>query len=146
MQQLSKLCEEANRRFYKLTHNALMLEVDAEGDILVRDMQHDEELRSIRTLSGGQTFLASLCLALALSERVQKAIGIEQPFMFIDEGFGTLDTDSRIEVMEALLSLKKEKRTVGVISHSDEIKDLMPAYLHVVNTEERGSEIEVVLS
>jgi DNA repair exonuclease SbcCD ATPase subunit len=45
-----------------------------------------------------------------------------------------------------LLSLKKEKRTVGVISHSDEIKDLMPAYLHVVNTEERGSEIEVVLS
>lgn len=97
--------------------------------------------RNINTLSGGESFKASLCLALGLAEVVQmNSGGIEIDTLFIDEGFGTLDIESLDSTIEALISLKKTGRLIGIISHVNELKDYISAKL-VVNSSKTGSNI-----
>jgi exonuclease SbcC len=96
----------------------------------VIDNDLGEERRSTRSLSGGERFLVSLALALALS-----GLGGRQTFadtVFIDEGFGSLDADSLDVAIDALETLQSQGRNVGVISHVETMKDRIPVQVRVV--------------
>lgn len=98
----------------------------------VRDLRTDTERRT-STLSGGETFCASLALALGLADSVRAhAGGVEIGMLFIDEGFGALDADRLGDVMAELLRLKADGRTVGVISHVTEMKRAIPERVDVL--------------
>ncbi len=136
---LQNLCATANERFRRLTANALSLEIDAENNFLVRDNLNGGYLRSVKTLSGGQTFQAALCLALSLSDQVQRQAEAPQNFFFLDEGFGTQDKHSLRTIFQTLKSLRQERRIVGVISHVEELQQEIDTYLHIVNDPDQGS-------
>jgi exonuclease SbcC len=136
---LENLCKVANNRFYKLTRQRLSLELAPDNNFLVRDFMNEGKLRNIKTLSGGQTFQASLSLALALANNVHQLAGNQENFFFLDEGFGSLDKDSLNIVFDALKSLRKENRIVGVISHVEEMQQEIETYLNIENQEDNGS-------
>ena len=108
---------------------------------MVRDYLNDGKLRLLKTLSGGQIFQASLCLALGLAENVKTLNQAEQSFFFLDEGFGSLDSGSLQLVFETLKSLQKENRIVGIISHVEALQAEIDTYLSVQQVEDRGSTI-----
>jgi len=140
---LRNLCTAANKRFEKLTYNHLSLELVTtakSSEIVVRDRMNENKTRSIRTLSGGQTFQASLCMAIALSDIVNQHNGEKADFFFLDEGFGSLDKNSMRIVFETLQELRKENKIVGVISHVDELQEEIQTHLTIKNGEE-GSKI-----
>ncbi|WP_313635842.1 SMC family ATPase [Empedobacter sp.] len=141
---LKQLCDNANVRFHRMTRNQLSLQMNDNNDFEIIDYLNEGRSRSVKTLSGGQSFQVSLSLALALAESVQTNAKSEKNFFFIDEGFGTQDADAVNIVFETLMSLQKENRIVGIISHVDELKDRIPVALQITKDEERGSLIEVV--
>ncbi|MGL5235128.1 MAG: AAA family ATPase [Empedobacter falsenii] len=141
---LKQLCDNANVRFHRMTRNQLSLQMNDNNDFEIIDYLNEGRSRSVKTLSGGQSFQVSLSLALALAESVQTNVKSEKNFFFIDEGFGTQDADAVNIVFETLMSLQKENRIVGIISHVDELKDRIPAALQITKDEEKGSLIEVV--
>ncbi|UKJ09056.1 AAA family ATPase [Solitalea lacus] len=138
---MQQLCLAANNRFHKLTRQQLHLEVDNQNNFHVRDMLNDGHMRLVKTLSGGQKFQASLCLALALAESVQHFNRSEQSFFFLDEGFGSLDKDSLQIVFEALKSLRKENRIVGLISHVEDLQQEIETHVKIINDPSTGSKI-----
>jgi exonuclease SbcC len=131
----------ANKRFMQLTHNQLSLEARPDNEIFVRDFLNGGQERSLKTLSGGQLFQACLCLALSLSEVLQGHRKASQSFFFLDEGFGSLDSQSLETVFATLKSLQNEQRIVGIISHVEELKQKVDAALYVKRTAESGSVI-----
>ena len=140
---LKQLCENANVRFHRMTRNQLSLQINENNDFEIIDYLNEGKSRSVKTLSGGQSFQVSLSLALALAESVQADAKSQKSFFFIDEGFGTQDLDAVNIVFETLLSLQKENRIVGIISHVEELKERIPMALSVTKDEEKGSIIEV---
>lgn len=136
---LEELVRSANERFRHLTNNQLQLEVSGNANLQIRDLLNNGHLRSVKTLSGGQTFQVSLSLALALAERIQKLTQSQQNFFFLDEGFGSLDRQSLNLVFDTLYRLRKENRIVGLISHVEELKEGLETALTVENHPERGS-------
>jgi exonuclease SbcC len=138
---LHNLCKAANERFHKLTRQKLSLEMTDDNNFQVRDYLNEGKVRNVKTLSGGQTFQASLSLALTLAESVQKENETDQNFFFLDEGFGSQDKESLQIVFETLKSLRKENRVVGIISHVEELKQEIDVYLDITNSEEKGSTI-----
>ena len=138
---LQNLCNAANDRFFQLTRQKLSLEITEDNNFQVRDFLNGGKVRSVKTLSGGQTFQAALSLALALADNIQKITDSNQNFFFLDEGFGSLDKDSLAVVFDTLKSLRKENRIVGVISHVEEMQQEIDTHLRVVNHEESGSRI-----
>lgn len=138
---LQNLCNAANDRFFQLTRQKLSLEITDENSFQVRDFMNGGKLRSVKTLSGGQTFQAALSLALALADNIQKITDSNQNFFFLDEGFGSLDKDSLSVVFDSLKSLRRENRIVGVISHVEEMQQEIDTHLRVENHEETGSRI-----
>ena len=141
---LRQLCENANVRFHRMTRNQLSLQINENNDFEIVDYLNEGRTRSVKTLSGGQAFQVSLSLALALAESVQTNVKAEKNFFFIDEGFGTQDTEAVNIVFETLMNLQKENRIVGIISHVDELKDRIPVALSIVKDEEKGSLIEII--
>jgi exonuclease SbcC len=137
---LKNLCESANERFFKLTNNQLKLELDEKNNFLVRDYLNGGDVRSVKTLSGGQTFQAALSLALALSDNIQHLTKAKQNLFFLDEGFGTLDKDALQTVFKTLKALRSEKRVVGIISHVEELQHEVDNYIRAESTDE-GSKI-----
>ena len=102
--------------------------------------------RDVKTLSGGESFKASLSMALGLADVVQSyAGGIQLDTMFIDEGFGTLDPESLDKAVEALVELQSDGRMVGIISHVPELRERIDARLEV-STTANGSRAEFVVS
>ncbi|WP_288841014.1 AAA family ATPase [uncultured Mitsuokella sp.] len=96
--------------------------------------------RPLATLSGGESFLASLSLALGLADVVQAcAGGVRLDTMFIDEGFGTLDSETLDVALKALFELQKSGRLIGIISHVEELRSRIPARLEVTKTKSGGS-------
>ncbi|MGL4367537.1 MAG: exonuclease subunit SbcD [Brevinemataceae bacterium] len=120
---LSLLCQSANKRFLHFTKNQFQFSAPENPDqkvITVIDHLSGGEQRNMTTLSGGQSFQAALALALALSEES----GTGHRFFFVDEGFGSLDEDSLVQVLETLrLLTREEHRIVGVISHIPTIQN-----------------------
>lgn len=140
--QMRQLCKMANDRFHRLTRNQLSLSVSDANYFEVIDYINGGNRRSVKTLSGGQTFQVSLSLALALAETVPSNVKADKSFFFIDEGFGTQDAESVNLIFETLVSLQKENRIVGIISHVDELKEKIPVSLLITNDEEHGSTIQ----
>jgi exonuclease SbcC len=136
---LQNLCNAANDRFFQLTRQKLSLEITEDNNFQVRDYLNGGKVRSVKTLSGGQTFQAALSLALALADNIQKITESNQNFFFLDEGFGSLDKDSLSVVFDTLKSLRKENRIVGVISHVEEMQQEIDVHLRIENQEENGS-------
>ncbi|WP_126653507.1 AAA family ATPase [Chryseobacterium aureum] len=141
---LRQLCDHANVRFHRMTRNQLSLQLNENNDFEIIDYLNEGKSRSVKTLSGGQAFQVSLSLALALAESVQSNAQADKNFFFIDEGFGTQDTESVNIVFETLTSLMKENRIVGIISHVEELKEKIPTALNIIKDEERGSLIEII--
>ncbi|WP_164506768.1 AAA family ATPase [Lapidilactobacillus bayanensis] len=105
------------------------------------------DYRSVRTLSGGESFIAALALALALGEVVQQQTGaIEINALFIDEGFGSLDEEALNTAIEALMSLESYQRMIGIISHVRELQTQIPAQLKVISHGNGESSIEYQLN
>ncbi|MEC4049113.1 AAA family ATPase [Flavobacterium sp. SUN046] len=140
---LQNLADVANVRFHRMTKNQLSLQINSSNEFEVLDYLNNGASRSVKTLSGGQGFQASLCLALALAESVQSLKKNNKNFFFIDEGFGTQDPESVAVVFETLQSLYKENRIVGIISHVAELQERIPRSINVVKDEEKGSEVVV---
>lgn len=102
--------------------------------------------RSVKTLSGGESFQASLSLALGLSDEVQSSAGgIRLDTMFVDEGFGSLDEESLQQAVRALSGLTASNRLVGIISHVAELKEKIDRQIVVTKEKSGGSKIEIVL-
>jgi exonuclease SbcC len=118
----------------------------AEDEFFVIDAQNGDEQRSARTLSGGESFLASLSLALALSEQVRSLSLTDTArldSLFLDEGFGTLDPESLEVVVEAIEQLGGDGRMVGVITHVRELAIRLPTRIEVEKSP-RGSRLQLV--
>ena len=136
---LQNLCNAANDRFFQLTRQKLSLEITPDNNFQIRDFMNGGKERSVKTLSGGQTFQASLSLALALADNIQKITHSNQNFFFLDEGFGSLDKESLSVVFDTLKTLRKENRIVGVISHVEEMQQEIEVHLRIENDSDRGS-------
>ncbi len=102
--------------------------------------------RSVKTLSGGESFKASLSLALGLSDEIQSSAGgIRLDTMFVDEGFGSLDDESLSQAIKALSSLADGNRLVGIISHVSELKERIDKQILVKKEKTGGSRVEVIV-
>ena len=102
--------------------------------------------RSVKSLSGGETFQASLSLALGLSDEVRlSAGGIKIDSMFVDEGFGTLDSESLQKAFKALSGITEGNRLVGIISHVDLLKEKIDKQIIVKKEHTGGSTVQLVL-
>ena len=103
-------------------------------------------MRSVRTLSGGESFKASLSLALGLSDEIQSSAGgIRLDTMFVDEGFGSLDEDSLRQAIRTLLDLSESDRLVGIISHVAELKERIDKQIVVTKEKTGGSRVEIAV-
>lgn len=106
---------------------------------------HNGSERDVRTLSGGESFKASLALALGLSDEIQaSAGGVVLDTMFVDEGFGSLDEESLETAMKALLGLADGNRLVGIISHVSELKSRIDKQIVVKKTKSGTSKVEII--
>lgn len=104
------------------------------------------QTRDVKTLSGGEKFNASLCLALGMADIIQSFQGaVSIDTMFIDEGFGTLDEESLAKAIDTLIDLQRAGRMIGVISHVEELKAALPAILEVKKAKEGYSETTFIL-
>lgn len=145
MNQLKYIAREASRRLKEITRDRYALEIDLDGNFIIRDDFNGGELRDANTLSGGETFLTSLSLALSLSSQVQLKGNAPLEFFFLDEGFGTLDTDLLDIVMSSLERLHSDRLSVGIISHVEELKNRVPIKLVVdaASPGEGGSKVKL---
>jgi DNA repair protein SbcC/Rad50 len=144
-QVLRDLCASASELLHRLSQSSYSLSLDDRGGFVVVDHANADETRMARTLSGGETFLASLALALALAEQVartgQGAAHLES--LFLDEGFGTLDADTLDVVAAAMEDLGAGGRMVGLVSHVPELAERVPVRFDV-RRGIRGSTVERV--
>ena len=130
---LDELADGATTRLLELSSGQFSLEV-VERELMVRDHANADELRSARTLSGGETFLASLSLSLALADATTELSSAGAPqieSIFLDEGFGTLDPATLDVVATTIEELGSAGRMVAVVTHLRELADRMPVRLEV---------------
>lgn len=140
-----QIIHAANRRLAKMTSGEFILQcreiqkLSSQGQAgLDLDVYHlvSDSVRDVKTLSGGESFMASLSMALGLSDIVQNSSGaIHLDTMFIDEGFGSLDDEARERAIQILKELVGEKNLVGIISHVNELKEQIDCKLIVKKTE-----------
>ena len=123
-----ELANRASVLLQQLSEDRYILQIES-GDYWVSDNWNGGEKRRIRTLSGGETFAASLSMALALSEKL--SMGIELGSLFLDEGFGTLDSETLESVTQILESLRQQDRLIGVITHIQSLAERLPTQIHV---------------
>lgn len=145
-EQLRDMTLEASQRLGALTGQRYALELGERCEFVLRDDFYGGQRRPVSSLSGGETFLTSLSLALALSSQLQLKGRYPLGFFFLDEGFGTLDGEKLEVVLQALERLRLGQRLVGVISHVRELKERMPVYLEVLppGPDGTGSQIRLV--
>ena len=146
------ILNHANIRLKKMTNGRFMLyrKVDKtkgraqQGlDMEIFDFETGKR-RDVKTLSGGETFKAALSLALGLADAIENKVGnITIDTLFIDEGFGTLDEESLHQAIEILLELNSDNKSIGIISHVQELKDIIPTKL-VVTKNDNGSSVKIV--
>lgn len=137
---LTSVAQGASARLLSLTNGQYFLRYD--GGFFVGDNLHGGALRGVNTLSGGETFLVSLSLALSLSQEICAKNLRTSEFFFLDEGFGTLDSRLVDTVMDSLEKLRSDRFSIGIISHVEELKYRINRKLTVKKaTEKHGSQI-----
>ena len=143
--QLKYISIEASKKLKDITNGVYGLEVDENGKFIIRDYKNGGAKRDASTLSGGETFLASLALALSLSSQIQLKGTAPLELFFLDEGFGTLDDNLLDVVMSSLERLHHERLSVGIISHVESIKNRVPVKLILTPAEAGigGSKVKI---
>ncbi|CAI8764870.1 MULTISPECIES: AAA family ATPase [Bacillus] len=151
---LEQIVQIANERLRKLSNGQFYLKRSERVEKRNRQSglgldvydAYTGQTRDVKTLSGGEKFNASLCLALGMADVIQAYEGgISIETMFIDEGFGSLDEESLTKAIDALIDLQKSGRFIGVISHVQELKNAMPAVLEVTKQKNGCSETRFVV-
>lgn len=150
-QYFKKIIHAANRRLVKMTNGEFILQCREVKNLgnqgqagLDLDVYHmlTDAVRDVKTLSGGESFMASLSMALGLADVVQNAAGgIRLETMFVDEGFGSLDDMAREQAIRVLNELAGNERLVGIISHVNELKEQIETKI-IVSRSEKGSYIK----
>lgn len=144
---LDYIAYEASKRLQKITRGRYILTVDNNCDFNIVDAFNSNFTRECSTLSGGETFIVSLVLALALSSQLQLKGKIQLEFFFLDEGFGTLDATLLDRVIEILEEIRwKDAMKIGIISHVEDLKIRIPRRLEVTPAVpgESGSIIKLI--
>ncbi|OAA82923.1 AAA family ATPase [Clostridium ljungdahlii] len=146
--QLKYISIEADKRLKEITCGNYGLEVDKDGRFIIRDYKNGGAQRDASTLSGGETFVTSLALALALSSQIQLKGSAPLELFFLDEGFGTLDDNLLEVVMDSLEKIHNDRLSIGIISHLESIKDRMPVKLIVAPAEAGmgGSKVKIEIN
>ena len=148
-----RILARANLRLMKMTGGQYDLKRRATADNLrsqsgleldVIDHYNGTE-RSVKTLSGGESFKASLALALGLSDEVQMSTGIQLDTLFVDEGFGSLDPESLNQAYSTLAALTEGNRLVGIISHVSDLKDRIDRQILVTKEKSGGSQLKLMV-
>lgn len=149
-QYFKRIIQAANRRLIKMTGGEFILQcreiknLAGQGQAgLDLDVYHmvSDSVRDVKTLSGGESFMASLSMALGLADIVQNMTGgIQLDTMFVDEGFGSLDDMAREQAIKVLNELAGGNRLVGIISHVNELKEQIEEKLVVIKSE-KGSRV-----
>ena len=148
----SRILMEANKRLrimsnsrYELVRREEATDMRSQTGLEMDVLDHyTGRIRSVKSLSGGESFKASLSLALGLSDVIQSyAGGVEIDTLFVDEGFGALDTESLEQAIQTLIGLSEGDRLVGIISHVSELKERIDRQL-VIKKSNSGSAISVV--
>lgn len=151
---LEQIVQVANERLRKLSNGQFFLKRSERVEKRNRQSglgldvydAYTGQTRDVKTLSGGEKFNASLCLALGMADIIQSYEGgISIETMFIDEGFGSLDEESLTKAVDALIDLQKSGRFIGVISHVQELKNAMPAVLEVMKQKDGCSKTSFVV-
>lgn len=128
---LQYISKAASHRLKDISNGNYGLMIDENGRFLICDYKNGGGKRDAFTLSGGETFLVSLSLSLALSEQVQLKGTAPLELFFLDEGFGTLDDELLEVVMSSLERIQNKRLTVGIISHVEAVKNRVPIKLNV---------------
>lgn len=154
MSYFDRIIDRANLRFMKMTKGQYELKRRKESgdyrsqtglELDIKDY-YNGTTRSVKTLSGGESFMASLSLALGLADEIQaSAGGIQLDTMFVDEGFGSLDEESLEEAIRALYSLAEGNRLVAIISHVSDLKEKIDKQICIYKEKSFGSKAEVKL-
>ncbi|QOS97942.1 AAA family ATPase [Brevibacterium sp. JNUCC-42] len=137
-EKMMAIARDATYHLGHMTKGRYALEIGDGGEFVLRDEAAGGLRRAVHTLSGGETFLTALALALALSVEIQMRGG-RLEFFFLDEGFGTLDPELLEVVLDALEKLRMNQFTIGLISHVPELKLRMPRRLVITPAEPLGS-------
>lgn len=146
-----EILHAANLRFYQMTGGRYeMFRIEEAGDGRVKDSLEIQVMdyytgrqRSVKTLSGGESFKASLSLALGMSDVIQAMCGgIKVETMFIDEGFGALDGESLDQACETLMGLAENNRLIGIISHVQELREKIDSQIIIDKTND-GSNVKI---
>ena len=154
MTYFDRIISRANRRFLVMSSGQYELKrrTEAENNRSQSGLELDVidhyngTQRSVKTLSGGESFKASLSLALGLSDEIQSSAGgIRLDSMFVDEGFGSLDEESLSQAVKALSSLADGNRLVGIISHVGELKERIESQILVTKDKSGGSRAEIIV-
>nr|WP_295972112.1 AAA family ATPase [uncultured Bacillus sp.] len=151
---LEQIIVAANERLKRLSNGQFLLmrsdRMESRGKqsglgLDVND-SYTGQTRDVKTLSGGEKFNASLCLALGMADVIQSFQGgVSIDTMFIDEGFGSLDEESLTKAIDTLIDLQQSGRMIGVISHVQELKNAIPAILEVKKTKEGHSQTKFII-
>lgn len=153
MSHFNRIIARANTRFmmmsggqYELKRRETAENLRSQSGLELDVIDHyNGSIRSVRTLSGGESFQASLALALGLSDEIQsEAGGIQLDAMFIDEGFGSLDEETLDQAVKALLNLADGNRLVGIISHVAELKERIEKQIIVTKQKSDGSTVKLI--
>lgn len=140
---LARLTSLANRHLLKLTDRYLILKnPDTDLELQIIDRYQADVVRPMSTLSGGESFLVSLALALGLSDLASHKVQINS--LFIDEGFGTLDADTLDIAISALENLQANGKSIGIISHVDALKERIGTQIQVSKQPGGASKIRIM--
>ncbi len=138
---LDVLLAYANQQLSQFASRYALERIPESLNLIIVDRDMGDERRSVHSLSGGESFLVSLALALGLASLTSNRLRIES--LFIDEGFGSLDPETLNTAMSALMQLESQGRKVGVISHVTEMTDAIPVQIRVVKGRRGASRIVV---
>ena len=155
MSYFDRIIAKANIRFMEMTSGRYELKRSGSASNLRSQSgleldvidHYNAATRSVKSLSGGESFMASLSLALGLSDEIQSLSGgIQIDTMFVDEGFGSLDEESLAQALNALWRLSESNRLVGIISHVSELKDKIDNQIVVTKKRTGGSTARIISS
>lgn len=149
-QYFKQIIAAANRRLIKMNHGQFILQCRDLKKLsgktqagLDLDVYHlvNQSVRDVKTLSGGESFMAALAMALGLADMIQNEAGaIRLDTMFVDEGFGSLDDESLSQAIQVLLGLAQQQCLVGIISHVNQLKEQIDCKL-IVTKNDKGSHV-----